>query len=179
MASPLIQGLNPAEYNIYSMGGGATYYVENGICYMIVCCDSIEMFADRQIYLAVTQGPDHKTGYEYDNSSGLISRGEDFDGINALFSLHLDASKADSGAQPDYLNGMKQKTDYSPDTADTGCKDIDFFLNYDYESLTTGKIERLEQIGSTIDHNEFAPANGYYHIKYDEAQLAQAMELLK
>ena len=96
VASSLIQGLNPAEYNNYSMGGGATYYVENGICYMIVCCDS-----------------------------------------------------------------------------------IDFFLNYDYESLTTGKIERLEQIGSTIDHNEFAPANGYYHIKYDEAQLAQAMELLK
>lgn len=166
VASPLIQGMDPAEFNIYSMGGGATYYVENGIYYMIVCCDSIEMFADRQIYLAITRGPDYKTGYIYEESTGLISRNESFDGINALFEVQLDESKADLNAQQDFLNKMKQSEDSSTQIPVTGCEDIDFFLYYDYESMPVDKIEKLQHIGTTIDSNEYEPEDGYYHISY-------------
>ena len=166
VASPLIQGMDPAEFNIYSMGGGATYYIENGIYYMIVCCDSIEMFADKQIYLAITQGPDYKVGYRYDESSGLISRNESFDGINALFEVQLDESKADFGAQQEYLNRMKQSEDSSAQIPVTGCDYIDFFLHYDYESMPVEKIEQLQNIGTTMDNNEYEPEDGYYHISY-------------
>ncbi len=167
VASPLIQGLDPFEYNIYSMGGGATYYVENGIYYMVVCCDSIEMFADKKIYLAITEGPDYKSGYEYDASTGLITRNENFKGVNALFTMNLDESKADPQAQQKYIESINQSTMMSSNIPLTGYEDVDFFLNYDYASLSEDKIDQLQQLGTTIDDNAFSVKDGYYSIKFE------------
>lgn len=150
VASPFIQGLAPFEYNIYSMAGGATWKIIDGVYYMIVSCKNIEMFADRQIYLGITEGPDYRQAFDYDEASGLIERNSSFDGINALFKIKLDESKADEKAQQDYLDnfGKAENTELEEYTGDSGRAPmlengnmfgdnqyINFLFNIDYSKL--------------------------------------------
>lgn len=107
--SPLVKGLTPWEFNIYTMGGGCTTIVENGIEYRITECDNIEMFADRGVYLSVTDGVPSADAYQYDEATGEITRNESYDGVNALFTLPLDASKADAKAAEEFLKEMEEK----------------------------------------------------------------------
>lgn len=94
--SPLIEGLNPGLYNIGSMSGSYTEFVEEGILYRLVACDDIAYFADRRLYLCVTDtGFYDSTLYHYNESDGSISRNTEYQGLNALFDLELDGSLAD------------------------------------------------------------------------------------
>ncbi|MBQ3513514.1 MAG: hypothetical protein IJA32_06925 [Lachnospiraceae bacterium] len=107
--SPLVKGLNPWEFNIYTMDGGCMTVVENGIEYRITKCDNIEMFADRGLYLSVTDGAPSADAYEYNEETGEITRKESYEGVNALFSLPIDVSKADPEAAEQYLKELKEK----------------------------------------------------------------------
>lgn len=102
--SPLIRGYDPVWYNCVTMNGGYTDHVENGILYRISECDNVEIFADHELYLCVIDSTfyDNKA-YLYDEASGEIARNEAYTGLNALFSLPLDASKADPDAVAAYL----------------------------------------------------------------------------
>ena len=67
--------------------------------YWLINCSNVEYFADHRIYLCVTDTDFYKTGlYNYDETDGSISRREEYDGLNALFELELDAEKADPAA---------------------------------------------------------------------------------
>ena len=89
--SPLIEGLNPSIYNSVTMGGGYSEMVEDGVQYRISECDNVEKFADRQVYLCVNDGMFYNNdAYTYDEQSGAISRNEQYQGVNALFTLPLD-----------------------------------------------------------------------------------------
>lgn len=185
VASPLIQGLDPLEYNIYTMSGGATWKEKDGVKYMILCVDSVEMFADRTVYLAITTGPDYRTGYVYDESTGMISANSDFDGINALFEMTLDAGKADKQAQEDYLNQFKQDQDnyeiedvtadevQEADAADelpqvSDDELINQFAAIPFETLDSDTIAQIYQVGNCHDSYEFKPdADGSYHTEYE------------
>lgn len=107
MVSPFIQGLAPWEYNIATMNGGAWYNIVDGVQYRIIEVDNIEIFADRELYLGVT---DSNFGfaqcYQYDEATGKIGRNEAYDGLNLLFKLDVDKSKADSAAAEEYINNM-------------------------------------------------------------------------
>lgn len=97
--SPLIQGYDPIFYNAATMRGAATRFEEEGVLYWLVSCSNVEYFADHRIYLCVTDTDFYsKRLYTYDETDGSISRREDYDGLNALFELELDASKADPAA---------------------------------------------------------------------------------
>ena len=106
--SPLIQGCDPAMYNAITLGGAAaTEDVVDGVRYRIMECDNIEMFADRQLYLCVVEGTFYNNrAYAYDGESGRIFRNESFEGVNALFSIPIDPSKANPEAAKAYLDGM-------------------------------------------------------------------------
>lgn len=94
--SPLIQGYDPVSYNAATMRGAATRFEEEGVLYWLVSCSNVEYFADHRIYLCVTDTDFYRKGlYIYDETDGSISRREDYDGLNALFTLELDAGKAD------------------------------------------------------------------------------------
>lgn len=54
--SPLIKGLKPWQVNITTMNGGYSEAVIDGIMYRLIECDGVEMFADRGVYLAVSNG---------------------------------------------------------------------------------------------------------------------------
>jgi hypothetical protein len=98
LVSPYIEGFAPHQLNIYSLGaGGGVSTVENGIMYHIMEVSNIEPFADHTIYLGVFD--EMKTGFNeafnYDKETGAISRNETYHGLNALFTLPIDKTKAD------------------------------------------------------------------------------------
>lgn len=106
--SPLIQGLNPAFYNIVTMGGAYFEMVQDGIQYRIAECDNVEKFADRPVYLCVSDGTFYNNeAYRYDENSGEISRNESYAGVNALFVLPLDEGKANKEEAEAYLKSLE------------------------------------------------------------------------
>lgn len=112
--SPLIRGYDPVWYNCATMNGGYTDHVENGILYRISECDNVEIFADHELYLCVVDSTfyDNKA-YLYDETSGEIARNEAYTGLNALFSLPLDASRADPDAVAAYIEMLNEPEEES------------------------------------------------------------------
>lgn len=106
-ASPLMGGYNPALYNAASMHGNYSEFTEDGILYRLVECDNVEIFADHTLYLCVCEGTFYDTdAYNYDRDTGVISRNEEYEGLNALFELRMDPSKAQPERAAEYLESL-------------------------------------------------------------------------
>jgi hypothetical protein len=104
--SPLVQGLNPVKYNIVTMKGGYSEIVKNGILYRMIECDNVEIFADRKIYLCVTNSVFYdRDAYNFNEDTGEITASSEYKGMNLLFDLPLNKNKADKEAAEQYLNG--------------------------------------------------------------------------
>ena len=115
-ASPLIGGYNPALYNLAGMAGNYTDITEDGVLYRLIECDNVEIFADHDLYLCVTEGTFYnREAYRYDEATGEISRNEEYEGLNALFALPVDASKADPGKAAEYIAALGFESDYAKD----------------------------------------------------------------
>lgn len=115
--SPLIQGLRPWSYNIASMNGSYMGKVIDGVLYRIIECDNIEIFADKKLYLAVSDTMFYSNdAFVYDEESGLVSTNEAYKGTNILFDLKLDSSKADSQKAETYLKQLEEEWNSDSDT---------------------------------------------------------------
>ncbi len=115
--SPLISGLEPWTYNIVSMNGSYTEKVINGTLYRIIECDNIEVFANKAIYLAVSDSPFYNVNaFKYDKKTGLISVNKNYKGTNVLFDLVLDSSKADPKKAADYLKQLQDEWNKGSDS---------------------------------------------------------------
>ncbi len=96
-ASPYIEGEKPWEVNCHTLGGGFSAVIKNGIQYRIVECSNVEIFADRTVYLGVSDGNIYNSeALIYDDKEGTLRRNDEYDGINALFTLPFDKKKADA-----------------------------------------------------------------------------------
>ncbi|WP_324822444.1 hypothetical protein [Sinanaerobacter sp. ZZT-01] len=105
--SPLIQGLNPAEYNIITMHGGYSEIVRDGIKYRIIECDNVELFADKALYMCVSNTTFlDRDAYTFDEKTGTISANKDYEGMNLLFDLPLKKEKANKDAAKQYLKKL-------------------------------------------------------------------------
>ena len=104
--SPLIQGLEAWKYNIASMGGSYKEFIENGILYRLIECDDIQLFADRNLYLCVTDTPFYENNAFIADEEGRLSESPAYEGLNVLFDLPLDASKADPEAAQAYIAAL-------------------------------------------------------------------------
>ena len=105
--SPYIEGLDPARYNASVLGGNNTLFVSDGIQYRVLETDNIECFADRKIYMGVSEGEAYDDkAYVYDSVSGDISRNESYDGVNALFTLSIDSNLADQKKAAEIIAAM-------------------------------------------------------------------------
>lgn len=94
--SPLIKGQIPWQVNICTMNGAYTGSTIDGIIYRLIDCDSINMFADRGVYLAVSSSAFYDiNAFEYNFESGKITPKADYNGVNVIFDLPLDKTKAD------------------------------------------------------------------------------------
>lgn len=117
LASHYVQGLNPREYNIMSMGGGYSEFVRDGVQYRLIEMHNIEMFADREIYVGINSGTFYDiNAYDFDEETGKITPNEGYEGLNALFKLPVDTNKADPEAAKAYLESMDE-TDSSGDNS--------------------------------------------------------------
>ncbi len=109
--SPYIKGLDPLRYNIVTMKGGYRGFTENGVMYRIISCDNIEMFADRGLYIGVSDAKGvffDRNAYNYNAETGEMTENPDFDGVNVLFDLPIDVSKADPDAAAKYLSDLEK-----------------------------------------------------------------------
>ncbi len=126
--SPLIKGQKPWQVNIASMNGGYGEFVENGVMYRLIECDDIQMFADRGIYLcASTTNFYDINAYSYDEVTGEIAPKDDFEGSNALFTLPLDAGKANHEKADKYLDELLGEHEEEPvedEVQDTGSEEV-------------------------------------------------------
>lgn len=110
VVSPFISGVRPMDFSIYSIHGGANMMLKDGILYTLTECDNLELFADRNIYLAVMDGFNIVEGYHYDEKSGNITRNEKYENLNLLFQVDFDKSKADPAAAQKYLDEILDET---------------------------------------------------------------------
>lgn len=116
LVTPLISGLTPWQYNIYTMNGGSTSKVIDGVLYRIIEFDNIEYFADRPIYIGVVSDAfiDNQT-FNFDEKTGKISANNEFNGTNILFELKLDPSKANPQKAEEYLKALDESMNSSDD----------------------------------------------------------------
>jgi hypothetical protein len=82
----------------------------DGVLYRIICCDDIEKFADRGLYLAVSTGIFYSNeAFNYDAVTGVITANKDFDGSSTVFDLPIDKSLADPEAADAYFASLTEE----------------------------------------------------------------------
>jgi hypothetical protein len=102
--SPLVKGKKPWQANIASMNGGYSELVVDGVMYRVIECDGLEMFADRGLYLCISDTSFYSIkAFEYDEATGQVTPNKDYKGVNALFELPLNTGNADSERAEEYL----------------------------------------------------------------------------
>jgi hypothetical protein len=106
LVSPFIKGQHPKDFNIFTMNGAGSWFVEDGTMYRIMECDDIEVFADRGLYIAVMDEFDIINSYKFNEKTGEISRNTDYEGINALFDLPIDPSKGNYDEAEKYIQTL-------------------------------------------------------------------------
>ena len=96
--TPLVAGFTPWSVNNWTLDAGVSLLEQDGVLYYLLDVRSVEMFADRTVYLAFYRGtaPDRDTFTMAED--GTISFAENFEGPHAMFTLPLDKSKADPAA---------------------------------------------------------------------------------
>lgn len=110
VVSPFISGVRPMDFSIYSIHGGAKKMLKNGTLYTLTECDDLEIFADRNVYLAVMDGVNIGEGYNYDEKSGAITRNKKAEKLNLLFQVYFDKSKANPKEAQKYLDKILGET---------------------------------------------------------------------
>jgi hypothetical protein len=106
--SPLVKGLKPWMVNINTMNGAYSEIAKDGVVYRIVECDDVAMFADKDLYLCVSDTVAFsRDAFDYSNETGEISPRADYKGVNALFKLPMDPSKADPAKAAEYLKQIR------------------------------------------------------------------------
>ncbi len=113
--SPYVKGLNPREYNSLTLRGSYSALVIEGVQYRILETTSVELFADRGVYVGVNDGTFFANdAFLYDEATGEITRNESYPGLNALFTLPLNPAHADPAAAQAWLDAFDQSNQDAP-----------------------------------------------------------------
>ncbi|MDE7311851.1 MAG: hypothetical protein K2N87_09615 [Eubacterium sp.] len=169
--SPFIKGYDPAKYNTVTMRGGYSEFVQNGILYRLTECDNVEIFADQGLYLGVMDSTFYNVqAYHYDKATGEISRNEGYDGLNALFHLPIDVSKADPEAAANYLTSLEEpESEPEPEPEHTTLQDemTDAAIQAWMDQLTP---ENIDEYASRVESSVqiLTPdSDGYVSVEYE------------
>lgn len=101
--TPLVAGCSPTAVNSWTLNAGASGFAQDGLYYYLLDTESIEMFADRTVYMAFYEGGAPNNTIFTVNDDGAIDFCDDFTGVHALFTLPLDPAKADPAAAEAFL----------------------------------------------------------------------------
>lgn len=143
--SPLIKGETPWWCNIATMHGSYSETVINGVMYRLIECDDVEIFADRGLYLCVSNTSFYSIeAYNYNEETGEITSNPEFDGVNVLFDLPLDPSKADPEKSEKYLQELYSEDNPESKLDDSNLDDFES-LNLDiYDIIQNGNINDID-----------------------------------
>lgn len=159
--SPLIEGLDPVEYNIFYTGGGYSDVWKNGILYRIVDCDELEKFADKKVYLSITDSRTFdSSAFTFDKTTGSITENKDYEGINLLFEIPYDKSKADPQAAEKYLKALEEEKE--DEGAESELQDIPSVKEIQ---------ERAELVEDSVQEVKEKDKNGGYLYRYEKSGL--------
>ena len=175
--SPLIQGLMPWQYNIASMNGGYSEEVVDGILYRLISCDDVIKFADRKLYLCISNTIFYDTAaFDYNEVTGEIKENENYKGIHVLFDLPVDASKADPAAAEEYLKVLEDSWNYEEEKSEEDIKREESIQAL-YDLLSQGKEQEvledfvlMEEVTKTV-HEE----DGSFAYQFDDGQASHAI----
>ncbi len=147
LVTPFIKGEKPWQCNIFYMNGGASTFVKDGVLYCLSEWDNYEVFAKRGVYLGVLDETfcDNQS-YNFDEKTGEITRNEDYKGLNALFVVPMDESKADEEAA-DALLEQWQKEAEGDDEEDASADENTDSSNEEasFEEDEKWDIERIQK----------------------------------
>lgn len=97
-ATPLVSGYLPWAVNAWTLNGGYTGLIRDGVAYYLYEYDSLEVFAGRTVYLAVYEGMSPSAEMFAIADDGAISYKNGVSVPHALFTVPLDGAKADPAA---------------------------------------------------------------------------------
>ncbi|MBE6783362.1 MAG: hypothetical protein E7536_05060 [Ruminococcaceae bacterium] len=92
--SVVVEGYPAWKVNSWSLGTSAQGFEENGVLYYLYECVSLEIFAEKNVYLAVYEGFAPTTEIITMSEDGTFDFADDYDGFKAMFRLPLDKEKA-------------------------------------------------------------------------------------
>ena len=121
--TPLVAGYTPWSVNNWTLDAAVCGIAQDSVFYFLLDVQTLEMFADHTVYLAFYQGtaPDRDTFTMAED--GTISFVNGFEGPHALFTLPLDAGKADPAAVERFMDesGFDREwfTTVQPDDGET------------------------------------------------------------
>ncbi len=102
--TPLVAGYPPQSVNIFSLDGSCASFLQDGQAYYLMDTQSVEMFADHTVYLAVYQGFVPSYSMFSAAEDGTLAMREDV--VGCMFTLPLDVNKAD----PEAVDAFFQET---------------------------------------------------------------------
>lgn len=102
--SIIIEGCPAWKINSWSLDSSATGYEENGVLYYLYECASLEIFANRKVFLAVYEGFVPHPGIITMNSDGTFDFASEYSGFEAMFKLPLDPEKANHEVAEEIIN---------------------------------------------------------------------------
>lgn len=110
--SALIHGKSFMDVNNGTLGAGAQAFVQDGVQYQLLECDDLEIFANMGVYLGVVESFGQESqAFTLDEKTGDYEVNKAFDGMQALFMLPLDKSKADDKAAEKYFTQIEEQKD--------------------------------------------------------------------
>ena len=116
--SPLVAGYHVSAVNGWTLGATCQSFVEDGVVYYLFDTQNLEMFADHTVYFAIYEGFVPSPSQFPTAEGGTISLAEGVTG--ALFTLPLDASKADPAAAEAFVKSTGlESTERSGEAAET------------------------------------------------------------
>lgn len=172
--SPLIQGMKPWQYNIASMNGAYDDIVVDGVLYRLIMCDDVIKFADRNLYLCISDTAFfHTDAYGYNEITGEISRNEGYNGINLLFELPVDASQADQAAAQEYLKELEKSWNLAEEENTEDEQTLEDTIQEILDQLNQGNEEEVLKDAELIEENQTIKGqNGSYQYVYsDDSQM--------
>lgn len=101
--TPLVEGYHVSAVNAWTLGTSTASFIQDGVAYHLFDTRNLEMFADHTVYFAVYEGSVPSVDTFSMTKDGAISLREGVNGV--LFTLPLDAGKADPAAAQAFVEG--------------------------------------------------------------------------
>lgn len=146
-----IPELSPVDYWLSPERQDA---VVDGVHYILIACDNVEIFADREVALCISTGSPFYSAaaFAYDETTGAITAVPDYAGINLVFDLPLDPAAADPAAAQEFVdtwrNGGPESSEPEPGTPESEAQPTDEQLA-DMES-SMNLYDRLCQFSQAV-----------------------------